>query len=56
MLANYDNVIHYNSLQIINSYRFVYSSENEFSMAKEIVNEEPEIGNPFRSRIGVHKS
>ena len=55
MPANYDNVLHYNSLQIINSYRFVYSRENEFSVAKEIVNEEPEIGNPLRSRIGVNK-
>lgn len=55
MPANNDNVLHYNSLQIINSYRFVYSKENEFSLAREIVNEEPEIANPLRSRIGIHK-
>ena len=55
MPASYDNVIHYNSLQIINSYRFVYSNDNEFSLAKKIVNEEPEITNPLRSRIGVNK-
>jgi hypothetical protein len=56
MPAIYENVIHYNSLQIINSYRFVFSATNDFELAKDIIKDEPEIANPNRPRIGIHKS
>ena len=51
MHASYENVIHYNSLQVINSYRFLYSVNNNFEMGKEILRDEPSLADPKRVRI-----
>ena len=49
--ANEQNILHYNSLQIIHSYNQIYSNVNSFNLAKEILDEEPLLKEPDRSRI-----
>jgi hypothetical protein len=45
------NVTYYNSLQVIDSYRQLYCSTNNFNLAKEMCDENPEICNLDRVRI-----
>lgn len=40
---NYDNVINHNSLQVIFSYRYVYSNTDDFSLAEEMIDKHPEL-------------
>jgi hypothetical protein len=49
--ANDQNILHYNSLQVIHSYNQLYSNLNSFDLAKDILTDEPELKNPSRSRI-----
>lgn len=51
--ADRQNVLHYNSLQIIHSYNQLYSNINSFDLAREILSEEPELKNPDHSRINT---
>ncbi|MBI1937009.1 MAG: DUF4238 domain-containing protein [Ignavibacteriales bacterium] len=44
-------VLHYNSLQIIKSYDQLFSNINSFGLAKEILEEEPVLKDPNRSRV-----
>jgi hypothetical protein len=41
-----ENVIHKNFLQVINSTRFLFSANDDFDLAKKIINDHPEIKNP----------
>jgi len=56
MPSNKDNVLCYNSLQIIDSYRFVFSSQQDFKMAEEMIDENPGVADINRARIGVNKT
>jgi hypothetical protein len=38
-----DNVVHYNWLQVTDSTRFLYSSTDDFSMALDVIKENPEL-------------
>ncbi|MBU1699833.1 MAG: DUF4238 domain-containing protein [Candidatus Eisenbacteria bacterium] len=39
---NFENVINHNSLQVMFSTRFIFSSNNDFSLAEEMINAHPE--------------
>ena len=56
MHANKDNVMFYNSLQVIQSYRYIFSSSSDFKMAEEILEDEPELQDMKRARIWINKS
>jgi len=49
--ANEQHILHYNSLQIIKSYNQIFSNQNAFSLADEILEEEPLLKNKNRERI-----
>jgi hypothetical protein len=54
ILKTYDNVIYYNHWQVRHSLRFLYSIELEFSLARSMIEECPELANPRHHRIRVH--
>ncbi|HXT33988.1 MAG TPA: DUF4238 domain-containing protein [Chloroflexota bacterium] len=45
------NVVFVNEYQTTNSQRFIYASMNGFHLARRILAETPEIGNPMRPRV-----
>lgn len=47
-------VNYYNRLQVIDSYRHIYCSTDNFTLAQEICEREPEICNPERDRIKIN--
>jgi len=49
------NVIYCNSLQVMDSYRQVYSPDNNFELAKEMVTTHREMSDPKRKRVDVAK-
>jgi hypothetical protein len=50
---NLDNITHYNSLQVLQSYRQVYCSSQKFGLAEQICNEHPEVCTPNRKRFEI---
>ncbi|HHV62087.1 MAG TPA: DUF4238 domain-containing protein [Firmicutes bacterium] len=46
-----ENVDYYNSLQVGQSYRQIYSCNQDFTLVKEICKREPEVCSPDRQRI-----
>jgi hypothetical protein len=48
-----ENVLYYNSLQCGNSYRFLYSPVDEWSMVRRFVKEFPESTDPNRQKVEV---
>lgn len=46
-------IIHYNSLQVIQSYRQVFCSEEKFGLAEQICREHPEVCDLNRDRVQV---
>lgn len=46
-----DNVVYYNSLQAIQSYRQIYSCKDSFKVVEETISKNPEIKNIKRKRI-----
>ena len=52
-LQDTQNVIYYNSLQVNDSYRFIYSSSRDFALAEEMVIAHKDLGNPDRQRTEV---
>lgn len=47
------HIIYYNSLQVIQSNRQVYSSQTTFDLAKEVCNTYPEVCDPNRTRARI---
>jgi hypothetical protein len=41
-----DNVVHYNSLQVLSSYRHVYSRDNDFSLVEKMCQDMPDLTAP----------
>lgn len=52
-LGSPENVVYYNHWQVRHSYRFLYSTDNDFSLAQSMLEETPELGDPRNARIGV---
>jgi len=50
---NEDNVIYYNSLQVLQSYRQIYCSANDFNLVKDMCQENPNLGKSKKDRITV---
>lgn len=50
-ISDEENVIYYNSLQVQQSYRNVFSKEENFDLAKEIVKKEPHLRDPKHYRF-----
>jgi len=48
-----DNILHYNSLQVLQSYRHVYCSSGDLAFAAEVCAENPEICEPERTRLNM---
>ena len=48
-----EGVALYNSLQIASSFRWIYSSTNEFAHVQELIKRFPELINPERSRFSA---
>lgn len=48
-----DNVTFYNSYQVTNSTRQVYSFNDDFNLAKKICQDNPRYTNPNRSRVCI---
>lgn len=46
-----ENVINHNSLQVIHSSRFIYSSTEDFSLAEEMIRNHPELCEGTRLRV-----
>lgn len=46
-----ENVMYYNSLQCSNSYRFLYSSTNDWTMVEKYLSEFPRHRNPTRQKV-----
>lgn len=47
------NIIYFNSLQVSRSYRQIYSKDDDFTLAKEMLKDHPELRNKERKRIIV---
>jgi len=45
-----DHVLHYNSLQVLHSYRQIYCESDNFSLARKVCDEHPDICDPDRPR------
>lgn len=54
LVLNAENVIYYNSLQVSQSYRRVYSIRNQFALAQMICDQNPEVCSPDRTRVEVN--
>jgi len=52
-LQDLRNIIYYNSLQVKDSYRFVYCAKPDFDLAKEMVESHQDLGNPNRKRTEI---
>lgn len=52
-LLTFNNVIYYNSLQLFESYRQIYSSEPRFDLARRICDDHPRICLEDRERVSV---
>ena len=50
-LGSKDNIDYYNSLQVINSYRYIYSIDNDFSLVESMLNSHPALGDKGRQRV-----
>ena len=50
---NSDNVTHYNSLQVLQSYRQVYCSSHKFDLVEQICNEHPDVCTPNKKRFEI---
>ena len=46
------NVTYYNSLQVLQSYRTILCCDNQFDLAVEMINTNPDLGNLNRERLG----
>jgi len=46
-----ENVKFYNSIQVVQSARFVYAAENDFNLARDLCRENPELKDPDRFKI-----
>jgi hypothetical protein len=53
VLDSVENVIYYNHWQVRHSLRFLYSASDDFSLARSMIEESPELANPCNPRIGV---
>lgn len=51
---NRSGVDHYNRLQAENSYRWVFSRENDFEVVRQLIEQHPELSDPDRPRFSVH--
>lgn len=49
-ILNEENIIYYNSLQVLQSYRNVFNKDDNFELAKEIVNNKPYLKDSKRFR------
>jgi len=54
VILNKDNVAYYNSLQVAQSYRQIYSPKDDFTAARQMCKKFPEIREQDRPRIQVH--
>jgi len=50
-ITDEQNIIYFNSLQVTNSYRQVYSKTDNFDLPKEMVNTHPDLRDPKRKRV-----
>jgi hypothetical protein len=50
-LSEEENVINKNSLQVINSSRFVYSSDGNFDLLKQMISENPDFREPPKIKV-----
>ena len=46
-----NNVIHYNHLQVAESYNYVFSKTNKFKMIDKYLKASPQSNDPFRKRV-----
>ncbi len=46
LLIEHDNVVHLNSLQVAHANRFVFASNDDFSLVDEMLNANPELSGP----------
>jgi len=53
ILNDPQNIIYYNSLQVRDSYRYVYCAEDNFDLAKEMVETHKELGDVSRKRSEI---
>ena len=53
MLKDPQHVIHYNSFQVKGSYRRLFSKNADFELAKEMINENPDLGLVDRKRYEI---
>lgn len=53
-IVNSEEVKYTNSLQVRDSTRFIFSNKNEFSIAKDMLGHNPELGQVDRKRIVLH--
>ena len=53
MIDSPDNVIYYNHWQVRHAFRFLYSAVDDFSLARSMIEESPELANPRNRRVGV---
>ena len=51
ILLEEGQVDYYNSFQVKQSYRYVYSTSDDFSLAKDVCNRIPRVRDPFRARV-----
>jgi hypothetical protein len=50
----YMNVLYHNCLQVRRSMRFIYSSDNDFSLAQKFLLDYPQYKNPYLTNITVY--
>ena len=48
-----DNITHYNSLQVGQSNRYIYCSNDNFALVEQMCMDEPDLCRPDRTRIGT---
>jgi hypothetical protein len=48
-----ENVTYYNDLQVTDSYRWIYSSINDFGLVQEICKERPHVCSPNREKVEI---
>jgi len=53
LALNTENVTYYNSRQVIESYRHVYSKDDDFDLAERICRDHPAVSRPDRTRVEV---
>lgn len=53
-LTDEKNIIHYNHLQVLQSYKYVFCSEDSFGLAEQMINDLPHLKDTSRARVEIN--